>query len=50
MPKISTNFLPGVLLISGTASLLGAGNTPAGAGKDVLAVGQAVTDTAEKNK
>ena len=50
MSKISMKFLLGVLLISGTASLLAACNTTAGAGKDVSAVGHAVTDTADKNK
>lgn len=39
-----------ILLVSGTASLLSACNTTAGAGEDMSATGQAVTDSAEKNK
>jgi predicted small secreted protein len=50
MRKISINTLLGICVILGAASLLSACNTTAGAGKDVSAVGHAVTDSAEKNK
>jgi predicted small secreted protein len=50
MRNISIKLLLGILIVSGTASLLTACNTTAGAGKDVSAVGHAVTESADKNK
>lgn len=50
MSKISLNFLLGILVIAGAISLLGACNTTAGAGKDVSAVGHAVTNAADNSK
>jgi entericidin B len=42
--------LLGLLVLSGTTSLLGACNTTSGAGKDISATGHAITNSAEKNK
>nr|WP_294502283.1 entericidin A/B family lipoprotein [uncultured Rhodopila sp.] len=39
-----------LVLLSGTAALLSACNTTAGAGQDVSAAGHAVTNSAEKVK
>jgi predicted small secreted protein len=50
MRKNTVAILLSILLLSGAASLLSACNTTAGAGKDISATGDAITDSAEKNK
>jgi predicted small secreted protein len=50
MRKTPAKLLIGFLVVGGAVSLLGACNTTAGAGKDVSAVGSAVTNTADKAK
>ena len=50
MRKTSIKLFVGFLAVAGTISVLSACNTTAGAGKDVSAVGNAVTDTANKDK
>lgn len=50
MRRASVKIFLGILVVSGAVSLLSACNTTAGAGKDVSAVGHAVTNSADRNK
>jgi predicted small secreted protein len=50
MRQCAVGVLLAVLVLAGTATLLGGCNTTAGVGQDVSATGRAVTNSAEKVK
>ena len=50
MRKRLTTLLLTLMVVAGTASLLAACNTTAGAGKDMAAAGKAITNSAEDHK